>query len=103
MFAGLVPSKCCEGKGLFQACGWPLLPVSSHPLPSIYVQTSPFYEDTSPTGVELALVTLLYLIIKIKGYFFFKPSVYITPRSKVYLRLGLQHMNLKGIQFNLWQ
>lgn len=35
------------------------------------VQTSPLYEDTSPTGVELTLVTSLYLVIKIKGVFFF--------------------------------
>ena len=80
VLAGLVPSKGCEGKGLFQACGWslpglrlassPCLFTSSPLYVCLCVQTSPLYEDTSPTAVELTLVTSLYLVIKIKGGFF---------------------------------
>lgn len=77
-----------------------LFSLSLHILSSLCVSLCAnfsLYEDTSPTGVELTLVTSLYLVIKIKGVFFFvKPSVYITSRSTVYLKLGLQCTNLEG-------
>ena len=46
------------------ACGWPSSPclfMSSSLCVCLCVQISPFYEDTSPIGLGLTLVTSLYL------------------------------------------
>lgn len=73
VLAGLVPSKGCGGKEVSSSrlvvASSPCLFTSFPFYVCLCVQTSPFCRDTSPTGVELALVTSLYLCNQDKVFF----------------------------------
>lgn len=70
-----------------------LLPMSSHHLPSIHVCVQMFssYKYTSDFALRPTLMTSLQLNHNNKG------SISKHSQSLKYWRLGLQHMNLRGV------